>query len=76
MSIYQDLCWELAERYDDYTQYITSERMGERLCIERYKFDPEHAQRYGGSKHAWDMKLYRIAVEAWNEMNPDKEVAL
>jgi hypothetical protein len=76
MSIYQDLCWELAERYEDYTQYITSERMGERLFIERHKYDEDHPERFGGSRHAWDMKLYRIAVEAWNEANPGKEVTL
>ena len=76
MSIYQDLCYECAEHYGDYTQYITSERIGGRLAIERYKFDPEHPERFGGSRHAWDMKLYRIAVQAWNEMNPGREVPL
>ena len=76
MSIFQDLCWELADRYEDYTQYITSEKMGDRLAVERYKFDPDNPGRFGGSRHAWDMRLYRIAVQAWNDMNPGKEVSL
>lgn len=79
MSFYADACYNIALRCiadadtfgHAFDAYITSDELGYYAVRERDKFDPEHAKRYGGSRRAWERKVWRIADDAWKDAVAD-----
>lgn len=75
MSIYSDACYNIALACiaDSETfgkaldSYVTSPELGWWASCERDKFDQANAKRYGGSRRAWDEKVWRIARDAWKD---------
>ena len=79
MSIYADACYNIALNCiadsdtfgHAFNNYVTSRELGEWAALERAKFNPERAKRYGGSQKAWDEKVWRIAKDAWKDAMAD-----
>lgn len=79
MSIYSDACYNIALNCiadsdtfgHAFNGYITSQELGYWAVRERDKFNPEHAERYGGSRRMWDRKVWRIAMDAWKDAMSD-----